>query len=393
MKRLTCLGPNLSVGLLSLCLGLILFAGCKPPGEHKKPDEAKDKKKQKVQAVPVEVAPLELGTIESVIKTSNYLEAEDTVQVMARTANFVKTLHVEEGDKVKKGQVLLELIDTEQRLSLKKALNQLQKAKDDYARQEKLFKDELISEKEYSESRYNLEQLDIAAQEAQREVDYTTVEAPISGTITSRLTKIGDQVTNGKHIFDIVDFNSIVTRVYIPEKHLPKLSIGLRARVFSASLSDQQYEAEIIRISPIVEARTGTVKVTLGFKDAGLLRPGMYVDAELVTEVRKDVILIPKRAIVHDNDQTFVFRLKEDRTVSKVLLKTEIADRDFVLPESGFEAGEEIVITGQNGLKDGSKVRLPGDPEESEKDENEDSTEEDKDEPKPEDSETSESGA
>ncbi len=352
-----------------LCLSLLLCLagnGCRPPGAKPKEESKEENPKKKGEAVPVEVSPLETGQIEAVIQSSNYLEAEDTVKVMARTSNFVKELLVEEGDKVEKDQVVIRLVDTEQQLTLLKAKSQTEKAREDFRRQEGLFTQELISEKEYSEARYNLEQLEIAAKEAQRQVDYTVVKAPISGTVTSRLVNIGDQVNNNQHLLDLVDFDSIVVRVYIPEKHIPRLSVGQKARVFSSAIPGRRFEARIIRIAPVVEAKTGTIKVTLGFTDPGSLRPGMYVDAELITQVLEDVVLIPKVALVYDNDRTYVFRLKEDLTVEKVEVVSVIEDREHVHPKEGFAKGEQIVTTGQNGLKDGSSVRLPGAPEEPE---------------------------
>ena len=63
--------------------------------------------------------------------------------------------------------------------------------------------------------------------------NYTKIKAPISGTITSRLVNLGDQITNNQQMFDIVDFDSMVARVYLPEKHLPMLKVGQKANIQS----------------------------------------------------------------------------------------------------------------------------------------------------------------
>jgi membrane fusion protein (multidrug efflux system) len=104
------------------------------------------------------------------------------------------------------------------------------------------------------------------------------------------------------------------------------------------------------------------VKVTIGFKEVGPLRPGMYVDVELVTAKRSDALLLTKRALLYDGELSYVFRLLPDRKVERVLVEPKIADRLNIEPVSGFKEGDQIVVAGQTGLKDGAKVRLPGDP-------------------------------
>jgi membrane fusion protein (multidrug efflux system) len=94
----------------------------------------------------------------------------------------------------------------------------------------------------------------------------------------------------------------------------------------------------------------------------------MYVDVEIVTATRTDSLLLSKRSIVYDGDQLYVYRLLpgrevDDRKVERVLLRPRLADRFNVEPLEGFAAGDLIVVAGQTGLKDGARVRLPGDPE------------------------------
>jgi multidrug efflux pump subunit AcrA (membrane-fusion protein) len=91
----------------------------------------------------------------------------------------------------------------------------------------------------------------------------------------------------------------------------------------------------------------------------------MYVEVELVTAVHDAALLVPKRALVYDNDQVFVFRLKDDegRRVERLRVTPLLENADFVEPSDGLEPGDEVVVAGQSGLKDDGLVRLPGDPE------------------------------
>ena len=348
-----------------LLAALPLSTGCgfmaKRAAEKKKKEEEKqDQDKKKEKGVPVDLTEVFRGPIEDVIRASNHLEAEQEVRVLSRASNRAVELFVEEGDEVKKDQLLLRLQDEDQTTTYNKALSQLNQAKADFERQEGLFKDDLVSQREFDDVKYRVEQLQLALDEAQRQLDFTGIKAPIAGTIVNRLVKLGDQVSPGQHLFDIIDFDSIVARVYVPEKRLLNLEVGKEARITAQSLGDRVFEGSIKRIAPVVDSKSGTVKVTLGVKTEGVLLPGMFVDAEIIVDRRPEALLITKRAIVYDNDQMFVFRLGESNRVTRGLVEPVLADKEHIEPARGFEVGDRIVIAGQTGLKDDALVTLPG---------------------------------
>jgi multidrug efflux pump subunit AcrA (membrane-fusion protein) len=105
----------------------------------------------------------------------------------------------------------------------------------------------------------------------------------------------------------------------------------------------------------------------VGFDELGPLRPGMYVDAEIVTATRTNALLLSKRSLVYDGDQLYVYRLLPERKVERVLVEPLLADRLYVEPVSGFSEGDLIVVAGQTGLKDAARVRLPEDPDPEDK--------------------------
>ena len=329
----------------------------KGDADDKSDEEGEDEDKE--EAVPVEVAVLGLGPIESVLRFSSNLEAENQVQVFSQAKRLIIKRLVEEGDIVKRGELLLRLQDEEQRSALAKVKSQLQKAEREYKQQQRLFEQDLISEQQYNDATYELDQLKISLEDADRELSYTEVRAPIAGTITARMVNLGDQVQIGQHLFDIVDFDSIVARVFVPEKFLDQLRRGLTARIGTAS-GDRDYVAKVERIAPIVDPKSGTVKVTVAIGGQPGLRPGMYVDVNLVTATHDAAVLVPKRAVVYDNAQMFVFRMDDEQRVERVFIEAQLADKQNIEPLDGLNEGDQIVVAGQAGLKNGSLVSLPG---------------------------------
>jgi len=356
-----------------MLVGVLVIGACRHSGDENRrtwsEGAGETEPDRKEEAVPVEVATLTRGEIEAVLRFTANLEAERQVQVFAEAPRQVKELLVEEGNAVTKGQLMVQLQDEEQRTAETKAEIELRQARREYSQQESLYHQSLISEQVFNDAAYEVERLELVLEDARRELSYTEVRAPITGVVTERLVNLGDYVTVNQPLFRIVDFDSIVARVYVPEKELRTLRRGQLARISADALGATEYTGSIDRISPVVDPSTGTVKVTVAIPRQQGLRPGMYVEVELVTAVHDNALLLPKRALVYDNDQIFVFRLEEKRRVKRVQVLPELENPDFLEPVDGVGEGDQIVIAGQSGLKDNALVRLPGDPEPDEEEE------------------------
>jgi len=334
-----------------------MITGCQNRDAHagKEDDKAE-------QAIPVEVAALKRGPIEATLKSSWYLETEGAVKVLARTSNRLKELLVEEGSQVTKDQILARLEDHEQRTTLAKAENQLEKSRAEFHRVESLYGQKLVSEQAYTDARFELRQLELNVEDARRQVEYTEVRSPIEGTISKRLINLGELIGNNQQLFDLVTFDSIVAFVSIPAKYIPQLRPEQPARITTTIFPGKTFDGYIKRISPVVEPRTGNVKVTIGLRNNKLLLPGMYVEVDIVLATKPDALLVSKRSLVLDGEQMFVYRLKEGRRVERLAVQPVLSDKLNLEPATGLAEGDQIVIAGQTGLKDGALVRLPGDP-------------------------------
>ena len=373
-----------SSALLILTLALTLGSGSRNDDSRTWAEGTPRDEDRKEEAVPVDVIELERGTIESALRFSATLEAERDVRVFAEAQRRVVELRVEEGDAVRTGALLIRLQDDAQKSALNKAEIELRQATREFDRQKSLFEQSLVSEQVFNDAALLFDQAEIAVDDARRNLAYTEVRAPFAGIVTERLVNVGDYVTLSQPLFRIVDFDSIVARIYVPEKELPDLATGLDARLTAEAIGGVSFVGAVDRISPVVDPGTGTVKVTVATPRQEGLRPGMYVEVELVTAVHEDALLLPKRTVVYDNDQLFVFRLADERRVERIKVESLLEDVENIEPGGDLVEGDLIVAAGQASLKDGALVRLPGDPDpaddeddEQEKDADEDSTTED----------------
>ena len=336
-----------------LLLATLLWTGCSLQFGKGREEET-----DKTASVPVERALVGRGPIERVLQATSSLEAEQEVRVLSRSSNRVIELLVEEGDVVAEDQLLVRLENDLQKTSLARAENQEAKAREEFERQDVLYRQDLISDQVHRDLLYDLKGLELSVRDARRELGYTSIEAPIAGTIVRRMVKLGDEITAGQHLFDIIDFDSTVARLYIPERELGILEAGQEVRVTAIAFPGRTFPAHIERISPVIEAGSGMVRVTIAFDDLGPLRPGMSIEAGIVVDTRNDAVLVPKQALTYDGDQQYVFRILPDDTVERLQLDPGLENSLMIEARSGIDEGDAIVIAGQAGLKHGSLVRV-----------------------------------
>ena len=231
-----------ALGLVAVLCSWGCTVGCSVGNSDAKTFEngAKDEKR-KEEAVPVEVAALGHGEIEAVLRLSSNLEAEGEVQVFAEAPRRVTQLLVEEGTPVRKGQILIQLQDDEQKSAVAKAEIELKESERDYDRTKELYEQKLVTEQLFNEAGYKVERNRLALDDARRELGYTQVRAPIDGVVTERLVNLGDHVTVNQPLFRIVDFDSIVARIYVPEKDMVRLAVGQPARLRADALGGKTF--------------------------------------------------------------------------------------------------------------------------------------------------------
>jgi len=344
--------------LLLFAAAVVAAAAC---GSKTNAEDGPEKEGEaEVGAVPVEVTTLGRGPIEQILRFSTHLEAERAVEVRSEAARKVVALLVEEGHQVRQGQPLLRLEDEQQKVAVERAESQVAQAQREHDRRANLFGQRMISEQEMTQAKFDLEQKQLALSDARRELSYTTVRAPIAGTVTGRHVRVGDTVTLNQHLFDIVDFDSLVALVYVPEKDLGQVAPEQAARLSPPAAEETSFTGRIERVAPVVDPKSGTVKVTVRVPFAEGLRPGMFLEVELVTAVEPDALLVPKKALVPDGTRLAVWKLGADETVERVWVDPVLEDRIQVTVADGLAEGDRVVVAGQAGLKPGAKVELVG---------------------------------
>ncbi len=309
-------------------------------------------------AIPVEVAPVTKRTVSSYVMATSTLEAESTAQLLAETTGQVTAIRTEEGARVSKGEVLVQLEGTQQKLDYEKASIDLEIAEKEWNRAEELLKKNIVSTKEFDDARLRFENAKHAKARAAYELEKTRIVAPFSGIVTERNVQVGETVTPGKPVVTVADFDPLVARFRVPETEVGTIRVGLPVTLEIPSGEHPNQEAKVSLVSPVIDQGTGTVKLTTYLKNPGAaLRPGTFVRARVVAATHESALTIPKRALITEDDSYHVFVMASD-TTARVEVKPGITDGQYLEILEGLNLDDLVITVGQGGLKTGDKVKV-----------------------------------
>ena len=312
--------------------------------------------------IPVRVTSAIRRDIADYLETNGSLEAENEVDIVARTTGPIVELNVEEGDFVRAGQVLARIDAAEIEAQLGIARVNLAEAELSWNRAQSSYREEVISQEAYDLARSTFESA--AAQIVGTEIllDYTVIRAPFDGLIIERVIKNAEHVATNARLFRISDFDPLLCPIQLPEKDLPRLKLDQPAHLTVEAWPGTRFPARVLRISPVVDAATGTVKVTLEVQAQGRLRPGMFASVFVETDVHENAIVVPKQALVLESTSDMVYVAADDGQGGTVARRRELElgyeESDSLEVLSGLSEGEDVVIVGQDGLSDQTPISV-----------------------------------
>jgi membrane fusion protein, multidrug efflux system len=336
----------------------LLISACAKDGVAGDADSQSKDEKSAESAIPVEVAAPVRGEMLAMYSGTATLEAEADAEVIAKVGGEVMRLFVEEGDRVKAGQVLAQLDDRQLRLQAAQTRAALAKTERDFNRQIELHDKGLVSAGAFEGLKYDLDNLRAANDLAQLSLSYSAIRSPFSGTVSTRHIKVGQEIAIGSKLFRVTDPTPLKASVFVPERELARLKPGQTATIAVDALAGRTFPAIVKLVSPTVDAATATFKVTLEVNDPeGNLKPGMFSRVGIVFERRSDTLTIPRIALLDTDGSANVFVVNGGKAEQRPI-KTGLSNSGKVEVVEGLTGGEQVVVVGQTGLKDGNPVRV-----------------------------------
>tara|TARA_R110002124_G_scaffold170518_5_gene337994 strand:+ start:7044 stop:8057 length:1014 start_codon:yes stop_codon:yes gene_type:complete len=306
----------------------------------------------------VTVKDIKKSSENEVLNYSGTIEADNVVSLGFSVPGRISRVYVQEGQKVKKGQLLAAIDVTTYKNAFDIANAGLEQANDNFKRLNGLFQKGSLPERDFIAVKVGVAQANANKNLAAKNLSDTKLYAPFSGMITAKLTEIGATAAPGIPAFTVMKTDKVYAKASITESEISKLKIGTDAKVEIASMGET-FNGKVAIVNPSADAltRTFNVKVRLDNAENKLL-PGMISNIKIETGNEVSVITVPTDAIVRDaNDLIYVYIVKENKAIKKRVSLGNFKGNEVIVTD-GLQLNDKVIIAGQRNLKDGQTVAL-----------------------------------
>jgi RND family efflux transporter MFP subunit len=330
---------------------------------------AENKQKKKMPPANVVVSRVTTGTIApegEFIGTVYYLEVSD---VSAEVNGTVKIIKFEEGQRVKRGKVLVKLdSDLLQKnlqasvASHEQILSDLERARKDLARMESLYKKKIIAERDYDDRMFQVKSLEKKSAALKAEVERLEIElkkkvirAPFNGVIIKRHVARGEWLSPGDTVATVARDDAVDIIVEVPEEVIRYLKPGMAAK---ATAAGKEKDGRIVAIIPKGDILTRTFPVKVRIKNPTSLLEGMEARVRLPTAQKIDALFVPRDAVLNMSGKTVIVAVVDSKAV---IIPTKVVGYQGM--KAGINAektseGMKVVVKGNERLRDGQSVTI-----------------------------------
>ncbi len=325
-------------------------------------------------AVVVSVSKVSMEGNKPALTASGKIEAASSANLSTRMMGFVDKLHVQVGDKVRKGQQLISISNTDLSAKLAQvnagiteATAAFENAEKDYKRFTALFKENSASQKELDDitAHYNMAQARLeGAKQMKNEVNaqfsYVNIRAPFSGKVTNKFINVGDMANPGMPLLEVESPGKYQVLVMVPESEILKIKKGTEVQVLLKSLG-KTVNGKVKEVSTSAKNTGGQymVKVMLEKPDAEILS-GMYANVRFPIEQKEvsKAVMIPSNAIITKGQLTGIYTVSQSNTALLRWLRLGRTMGDEVEVLSGLSPEERYIVSAEGKLYNGVKINI-----------------------------------
>ena len=305
----------------------------------------------------VAVVAAHLGDIATYYSATASLDPNKEADILARVNGVLKAPLVEEGDRVREGQILIEIEDAEYRHRVTQADVELHQQRLNLERSQKMQAQGLVSAEEADAALSKMKAAEATWELANLELSYTKVRSPFAGRVIARVVDEGRTVSNGTVLFTLADLSRLLARVHVPAREFRSIQTEQPVELVVDSTGDRLV-GRIQLVSPVVDPKAGTIKVTIeipAFPQS--TRPGDFAEVSIVTDRHEDVVVVPRIAVLTEKQERIIYVADGDTAQRRVV---DIGFEDDIDVEvmSGLDPGEMVVVQGQRSLSDGQKITV-----------------------------------
>jgi membrane fusion protein (multidrug efflux system) len=287
------------------------------------------------------------------------------VTVSADLPGVVESISFESGHKVQAGEVLVRLDTRQEKAQLAYTEAQRDLARLNFDRAKGLRAEGVVSQSDYDASKAALDQAEASVGEMHATIDRKTIRAPFTGVLGIRQVQLGQYLAGGAPIVQLQSLDPIHVDFSVPQQEMARLRAGGAIRVTSDALPGEAFDGKITALDAVIDAVTRNIQTQATLANPGhRLRPGMYVQAEVILPAREAVISVPTSAIRYApyGDSVFVVDKMKGPTgaeylgVRQQVVKLGRSRGDQIAVLDGLAAGDQVVTSGVFKLRNGAAV-------------------------------------
>jgi RND family efflux transporter MFP subunit len=307
--------------------------------------------------IPVNTYKVQKGSIAGKLVLPASVEPYKEVNVTVNAQGKLTSLNIDLGSSVSKGQQIGSVDTKLKELSLKATELSVAKLEKDFQRQKSLLEGNAGTEVNFADAKYNYENAKLQADQTRQLIADAKVVAPISGIVIKKAIEEGEFVNPGNSIATVVDVATLKATVMVNEKDVYRITKGMKVQCSSDIFPGKHYEGTVTYISPKGdESHNYEVEVTMKNQQVQI-KAGTYVLVEFNIENKEKALQIPKVALVEGMKNPYVYVVKNNKTeIHKVIIGREFGENIEVI--NGLSEGDEVVVTGQINLANGSPVEI-----------------------------------
>ncbi len=349
---------------LGFCLSVIVLMNANvahAAEEAKKADAPKKEEAKKpgppAFAVKVVVVEAKQQVVNEQIAVVGSLAANEAVDIKSEIDGEIKEIKFEEGQKVKKGDVLLVLDSAKLEANLNQAKATLSIGKTTYDRMNTLVESGAVSRQEFDQAKSVFDENQAQVQLLEAQLDDTIITAPFDGTIGERSISPGQVIAKNTLLTVLINDDPMKLELQAPERYLNKLSVGQKVDMKVAAFPEQTFEGEVYFIDPQVNdlTRTALVKAKVANPDSKLRR-GMFAKILLTINSKPDALVVPETALISNGDNVMVFVVDAEKKANMSMVKTGIRFNGLVEITEGLKPGDRVITEGYQKIGPGSPV-------------------------------------
>lgn len=349
MKKLLYVGIGVALVVL---IGFILT-------NNKKKNEAETAVvSQKNSAVAVRIDTVRTETVSTDFIANGNFEASQTLNFSAESAGRVTKVLVDEGSRVRIGQVLAIIKGDKLSVDVQSANAAYQNAIADNERYENAFKTGGVTKQQVDQSKLALVNAKARLSQANISFGDATIKSSINGIVNKKFIEPGSVVASGTELFELVNVSKLKLKVLVSENQIATLKLGTPIKVKASVYPDKEFDGKITFIAPVADATLNfPVEIEINNNADNELKAGMYGTATFTPTAAQQTPLriIPRNAFVGSVNSNQVFVVKDSiAKLTKITAGRVFGNKVEVL--QGLNDGEIVVVSGQINLTDGTKV-------------------------------------